>query len=154
MRPYLWKPDDGKVRGENFFWEAAQGYRDNDPLYLLPGQSDWLGPIPADLEDGRWLRYLREGADQAAKYAANEGIYFLVQTVGEYIRTHRLRTGPAKKLSDWKQLPANTPLLINPCSTPDDFEKALSRAKYLQRKGLGCFRVWTDEGSALWVERL
>jgi hypothetical protein len=154
MTPYPYFPDYAEVRGNEFFWRCIPEGRHNDPTYLFSGQTDWFGPVPPDYDDGFCLRHHHNNAMCYARSAARDGVHVLVQTVGQYIRTHRLREGPAKKLSDWKELPPGVPMLLNPCSTPYDAEKALNRAKYMQTKGFGRFRSSTDANGALWVGRL
>ena len=158
MSPYHHLPDYAAFVGADIFWKAVAGPRDNGPEYLLPGQTEWFGPIPRDCGDGYpdsfWQKYHLSSLKEFALDAIGDGIYLHVQLVGEYIRTHRLRNGPARKLSDWKQLPAGVSMLLHPAPTCDDVELALNRVRYMRLKGFGNYRSRTDDGGALWLERL
>ncbi|MGA1799280.1 hypothetical protein VH567_10935 [Sphingomonas sp. 4RDLI-65] len=154
MTPYNFLPDYAEVRGDDIFYRACPGPRDNDATYLLPGQTEWFGPFPTEGEDEYLLRWHRRWADADAKRAACTGIHLQVQTVGALIRTHRLAEGPAKKLSDWKQLTVGRTMLVDPHPDDDRIERATTRVRYMRHKGFGDFRTWTDADGALWVERL
>jgi hypothetical protein len=147
-------PERSRFVGNDIFWKSRPYPRDNGPLYLMPGQTEWFGPSPLDGDDAHWLRWHRRYADDWANDAAKVGIKLHVQTVGAYIRTHRLHEGPVRKLSDWRQLPPGVPMLLNPHPTSDDVEKALNRVKYMRTNDFGLFRSWTDDTGALWTERL
>jgi hypothetical protein len=140
-------------RGNNYFrrWRPAC---DSDCLYLRAGETDWHGPFPTE---GDWATEQRWEHRFAIKRAARlglDGVPLQVQIVGAYIRTRLLHEGPAKKLSDWKQLSPGSHMLVNPYPTADDVEKALNRVTYMRQKGCGDYRSWTDDVGALWVERL
>lgn len=154
MNPYDHWPDGAVFGGNDIFREARPLPRDNDASYLQPGQTEWFGPMPLDFDRGYGLRKHCEDLQHRAKDAARRDIHLHIQAVGGYLRTHRLRAGPSKKLSDWKQLPSGVPMLLNPLSTAEDVEQAINRVRYMRLNDLGHFRSWTDDAGALWVERL
>lgn len=140
-------------QGDNYFrrWRPACV---SDCLYLRAGETDWHGPFPTE---GDWATEQRHEHRHAVDFATRlgrAGIPLHVQIVGAYIRTRLLFEGPAKKLSDWKQLSPGSRLLVNPYPTADDVEKAVNRVKYMHHNGFGSYRSWTDDVGALWVERL
>ncbi|WP_322965875.1 hypothetical protein [Sphingomonas fuzhouensis] len=140
-------------RGTDYFRRYRQGC-DSDSFYLKPGETDWHGPYPSDPHRAWEQRSELKWAIQRAVKAGKSGISLQVQRVGPFIRTRCLPQGPAKKLSDWYQLPTGVPMLLNPLATAEDAERARVRAGYVRHKGRGSFRTWTDEAGALWVERL
>lgn len=154
MTPYQHLPDYAAIHDSDIFWRAVPRWRDNDSSYLLPGQTEWFGPTPVEGDEACWLGRHEEEAIRLAKLAARRGIHLHIQTVGAYIRTHRLRVGPTKKLSDWIELPAGVLMLLNPLPTAEDVERAINRGRYMRLKGFGQFRSWTDDGGRLWAERL
>lgn len=140
-------------QGTDYFRRWRPGC-DSDSLYLRAGETDWHGPYPSHSDGMKEQRHEHRLAVKNAVKAGKAGIPLHVQLVGAFIRTRRLQEGPAKKLSDWCQLPPGVPMLLNPNATADDAEHARGRADYLRYKGRGCFRTWTDEAGALWAERL
>lgn len=153
MSPYDHWPDGAVFDGSDIFREARPLPRDNDASYLQPGQTEWFGPMPLDFDGGYGLRRHCEDLQQRAIDAARKGVHLHIQAAGAYIRTHRLREGPTKKLSDWKQLPSGVPMLLNPLPTAADVERAISRVRYMKLHGFGRYQSWTDDAGALWVER-
>lgn len=139
--------------GDDFF-RLARPFCESDCLYLEVGQTDWHGPFSLCKKWGPTFRHEARMAKKLSEKMGAEGVHLHTQVVGLYIRTRRLPHGPVKKLSDWYQLPPGVPMLTNPCSTADDVEKARARTRYIQNKGYGRFRSWTDDAGALWVERL
>lgn len=153
MTPYNHLPEYAAIRGNDIFWRALPQWRDNDSSYLLPGQTEWFGPSPLDGDEACWLGWHEEKAVRLAELAARRGIHLHVQIAGAYVRTHRLREGPTRKLSDWKELPSGVSMLLNPLPTAEDVERAINRARYMRLKDFGHFRSWTDDAGALWAER-
>ncbi len=140
-------------KGDDFF-RLARPACESDCLYLEIGQTDWRGPFSLCEDWGPTFRAEARWAKKLAEQMTKDGMHLHTQVVGLYIRTRRLPEGPVNKLSDWYQLPAGVPMLVNPYPTADDIEKALTRVRYMRNKGCGRFRSWTDESGALWAERL
>lgn len=140
-------------RGTDYFRRYRPGC-DSDSFYLKAGETDWHGPYPSNPDRAWEQRHEFDSAVRRAAKAGRSGIPLQVQCVGQFIRTRRLPDGPAKKLSDWYQLPPGVPMLLNPCPTAEDVEQARCRVSYLRYKGRGQYRQWTDDAGELWVERL
>lgn len=147
-------PSDAIQRGADFFVPPAlNNPTGGDPRYLLPGETEWWGPYPVSGEHAAHFRWDLHSMVHFADTLRRSDVHLQVLSAGRYIRIRRLVHGPAHKLSDWKQLPADTPLLVHPNPSPDDVERATTRVKYMRDKGFGRYRHWADAAGALWVTR-
>ena len=147
---------------ECLVWQGDNAFRPivcdipyfGDRDYLKLGMTEWIGPIPPDSHGRRWHEEQLDCAVGFARRAKFDGAPLLVTSVGRYVRLHRLATGPAKKLSDWKELPVDRRMLIHPEATVGDLDKARARVAYLRSKEQGRFAVEMDANDTLWIERL
>lgn len=150
-------PSYAVQHGSDFFSPAFSGMVEYELFYFLqPNETEWSGPYPEASIDGYWKfeQHLKNERHRSFYAARDEDFFVQVQTVGRYLRMRRLPEGPVKKLSDWKQLTIDVPMLVNPMATRYDYERALSRANYLRDRGFGIFVPWIDEGNGLWVNRV
>lgn len=123
--------------------------------YLKPGEAVWF-EIRETVELSRSL-VLTEPCvsllQMDVRSEAQGGTPLLGKRVGTYFRVFRLWNGPVRKLSDWRQMPVGSSMLLSLDGCEKEEDIAVFRQQYLAAQGCGTFSLGTRDDGSLWVSK-
>lgn len=123
--------------------------------HLKPGQATWLeireriDPFSSSVVTEPCVSLLKRDVRSEAHGATP----LIGKQVGTYFRVFRLWKGPVRKLSDWRQLPVGSSMLLSLDESEKEEDIAVFRQRYLAMQGCGNFTVETRDDGSLWVSK-